>query len=110
MDLKPMSKRGESALNVPTKVMGVIFGLVILGFLIVVVAGNLRTSTGFDTGSDDYNVTENIMRNTTRGVAEFFSNIGTIFTILFVVVIIALIMIVWAVSRKATGTTGRSSL
>jgi len=191
------NKKGESALNIPTKVFSVIFGLVILGFLIVVVAGNLKdtgersmpyesalyiknetlsnvTELGADlqafttrTGGNCssvcsshvvYNASTNgtlieasnytlyndgcsivthaltdasyndsatleitytlqtkdcsivyIMRNTTRGVAEFFSNLSTIFTILFVVVIIALIMIVWAVSRKATGGGGGTS-
>jgi len=49
MDLKKIvpDKKGVGALDIPLKVMGVVFGIVILAFLIIVVAGNLRDSTGF---------------------------------------------------------------
>ncbi len=102
MELKKLGKKGGSELNIPLKVFGVIFGIVILAFLTIVVAGNLRDSTGFTTGDADYNVTQNVMTNVTTGVATFFSNLDTIYTIAFVVMIIAMIMIVWTISKKAT--------
>ncbi len=188
MDKILSGKKGSSELNTPLKVFGVIFGLIILGFLTIVVAGNLNdpnvipTSTSkisnqtlgemndsgfltFDTTSycgtprcgdiaymyitgngtpflsnnwtqanckitgvsdlqvglnetewaGSYTLThtdcslQHTMRNTTGGVATFFSNLSTIYTIAFVVMIIAMIMIVWTISKKATvggGTSG----
>jgi hypothetical protein len=48
--------------------------------------------------------TENVVQNITGGVTTFFSNTGTIFSILVVVVIIlAITIIIYAVSRFGGG-------
>ena len=69
---------------------------------------SLRDAGIFDAGSQELNDTTNIVNNITGALTDFFSNTGTIFSILIVVVIILAIAIIIAVISRFGGG-GRSS-
>jgi len=96
-------RRGKGGMDMATKFMGGLLIVVILGFILIVVTANLRTSGGLDTGTQEYNDTETALQNVSSGVADFFSNIPTWFSMLSVVIIIILVIAVVTVAKKAGG-------
>jgi len=69
------NKRGIQALDIPLKVMGVVFGIVILAFLIIVVAGNLR-----ETDPIPYEPTIYVSNETLTTVTETGENLKALTT------------------------------
>ena len=75
-------------------ILAVVFVAIILALV------SLRDSSIFEAGSQELNDTTNIVNNITDAGVDFFSNTGTIFAILVVVVIIlAITIIILAVQR-----------
>ncbi len=102
-----LGKKGN-AIKPAIAFMGGLLVFVIIGFVLIVVAGNLADSTGFATGSLEQNQTDRAMQNVTSGIAELFSNIPTWFSILSVVIIILLIVLIISALRGAKLGSGGS--
>lgn len=101
------NKAGRSDLGAGVKIAIAFFGgivtLVVLGFVLIVLAGNLEGSTGLTTGSLADNMSTNMLNNVTSATADFFSNATTWFTLLSIVIIIATVVIVLVMTKKARG-------
>ena len=83
--------KGGKAMDGIEDFMTALLVVVVLGFVTIVVAGNLETSTGFAAGSENQLRTAEVMGNVTDGMSTFFSNTGTWLTILSVGIIITII-------------------
>ena len=103
------NKKGSSDLSSGVKVAIAFFGgvvtLVVLGFILIVLAGNLAGSTGLADGTIADNASDNMLDNVTTATAEFFSNAKTWFTLLSIVIIIATVLIVLNMTRKTRGAS-----
>jgi len=105
--LIPKSKRGVLGLDIAKAVILAFLTIAVLGVVAIVALVSLKDANILTSGTSEYNQTQNIINNVTSGAASFFSNAGTIFTILGVVVIIsAIAIIVVIVNRFGTGARG----
>jgi lipoprotein signal peptidase len=102
-----MNKRGQVGLDTAKTVMLTLLTIGVIAFAIIIALANLNTSNATTAGSLERNQTTNIFNNITSGTASFFSNAGTWFSLLAVVVIILIISIViFAVNRFGGGRGG----
>ena len=90
------NKRGAGALDMATKVFGALLVLGVMGFVFIIIFGNLQSSSGFATSTQGYNDTQSVTQNLTGGAASFFGNAGTWLTLLSVVIIISIVALVIA--------------
>ena len=81
------NKKGAYGINVVVSVALGLFTLLLIAVAVIAGSQSLLTSSIFTTGSTSYNQTNNMVNNLTSGVTNFFSNSGTFFSILAVVVI-----------------------
>jgi len=111
LKVKKMDKKGVLGLDTARQVMVFFLILAVLAIAIVLALVSLRDSGIFTTGSQEQNDTNNIVGNITGALTnDFFDQTGTIFAILIVVVIIfAISIIIFAVSRFSAGG-GRGGL
>lgn len=104
-------KRGVLGLTTVRDVMILILIIAVIGVSVILALVSLRDAGIFDTGSLEQNQTTNIVSNISEATADFFSNTGTIFSILVVVVIIlAIAIIIAVVSRFGGGGRATTSL
>lgn len=100
--LSMKNRKGVFSLDL---VRGFIFALmsIALGaFVIIVVMANLRTSNVLTTGSLEFNLTGNVLNNVSTGTANFFGNIPVWFSLLSLLVIIAILAVVlYFISTRA---------
>ena len=97
-------KRGALGLDVVKEVMLTFLVLAVIAVAIVLALVSLRDSNIFTDGTSEYNQTSQLIGNVTDATTGFFSNTGTIFAILVVVVIIlAISIIIGVVSRFGGG-------
>ena len=83
--------------------------LAVLGFAAIIAMGTLEDVNVLDTSSYEANESTNVLRNVTGGISEFFENSETMFTLLFVVVIMLMIgAVIYAVVRFGGGAAGGS--
>jgi len=105
------NKRGVLGLETVKAVMITFLTLAVIGIAITLALVSLRDSNIFTVGSPEATDTNYTISNITAAQTEFFSNTGTIFSILIVVVIILAISIVIAVvSRFGSGGGGAGGL
>jgi len=101
------NKRGQVGLDTAKAVMLTLLVIGVIAFAIIVALNALGDSNALTAGSFAKNSTDNILNNITDGTADFFSNTGTWFALLAVVVIILIIAIViFAVNRFGGGRGG----
>ena len=107
--LKPikMNKKGVLGLETVKAVFVALLVLAVLGVATVLALVSLRDSSIFTSGSTEANQTTYIVSNISSAITDFFTNTGTILSILVVVVIILAIAIIIAVVSRFGG--GRSS-
>ena len=100
-------KKGATDLAQGVKVAIAFFGgiltLVVMGFVLIILAGNLAGSSGLTAGSLAFNNSQSMLDNVTSGTASFFSNATVWFGLLSVVIIIATVVIVLNLIRKPGG-------
>ena len=106
--LRKKNKKGAGTLDMATKVFGSLLVLGVMGFVFVIIFGNLQGSSGFSAGTQGYNDTRDITQNLTAGASSFFSNAGTWLTLLSVVIIIAIVALV--IARVKGGGRGGGDL
>lgn len=112
MKLKDLSiikknKKGVLGLETVKDVMLTFLVLAVIAIAVVLALVSLRDSSIFTANSVEYNQTSDLISNVTTASTDFFSNTGTIFSILVVVVIILAIAIIIAVVSRFGGG-GRS--
>ena len=106
--LRKINKKGAGTLDMATKVFGSLLVLGVMGFVFIIIFGNLQGSSGFDPGTQGYNDTRDVTQNLTAGASSFFSNAGTWLTLLSVVIIIAIVALV--IARVKGGGRGGGDL
>jgi uncharacterized membrane protein len=98
--IKPLDKKGQVGLDTARNVMLALLTIGVIAFAIIVALSSLNNSNALSPGSLEQNQTSNVLNNITSGTADFFSNTGTWFSLLAIVVIILIIAIViFAVNR-----------
>lgn len=98
--MKPINKKGQLGLDVAKAFLLTLFGAVIVGFIIVVVAGNLLGTTVLPTGTQGANQTTSVLQNSSNAVATLFGNAGTWMVMIGVAVLILIIaVVIFAVNR-----------
>ena len=89
------------------KVMITTLVLVVVGLAVILASVSLRDSGIFDASSTEQAQVNQTVGNVSEALTDFFSNTGTIFSILVVVVIIlAISIIVLTVKRFGSGGGG----
>ena len=102
--LMPLNRKGQIGLNLSKQVMVTFLILAVLGIAVILALVSLRDANIFTENDEDYNQTNQIIKNVTGGVNTFFASTGTIFSILIVVVIISAIgIVIYVVSRFGAG-------
>ncbi len=102
-----LNKKGQVGLDTARAVMLALLTLGVIGFAIIVALASLNDSDALTAGSLEKNQTTSVLQNITGGVATFFSNAGTWFSLLAIVIIILIIAIViFAVNRFSGGNRG----
>lgn len=107
--MKPLlNKRGQVGLDTGKAVMLALLTLSVLAFAMIVVLTQLNTSSTAvaGAGSTSANQTANILNNVTGGVESFFTNAGTWFALLAIVVIILIVAIVIFAVNRFGGSRG----
>lgn len=98
--MKPINKRGQLGLDIAKAFLLTLFGAVIVGFIVIVVAGNLLNANVLTSGSLESNYTTSVLQNTSGGVSSLFSNTGTWMVMVGVAVLILIIaVVIFAVNR-----------
>ncbi len=100
------NKRGQIGLDTVKTVMITFLILAVVFIAIILALVSLRDSSIFSDGSQEQNDTTNIVGNITSAGTSFFSNTGTIFSILVVVVIILAISIIIMAVQRFGGQSG----
>jgi len=86
----------------------VLLSLAIIGIVTLIVLGALQNANVAPAGSYAANGTSGIVANISTGIISFFTNAGTYFALLGVVVIILIISLVVVVVNRFGGETGAS--
>lgn len=110
--LRPlMNKKGVLGLTTVRDVMILILIIAVIGVSVILALVSLRDAGIFTADSLEDNQTDNIVANISEATSDFFTNTGTIFSILVVVVIIlAIAIIIAVVSRFGGGGRAQASL
>lgn len=110
--MKQLNKKGVLGLDTVGAVIVFLLILSVTAIAVFLALNALQNAGLFTTGSANANNTNNVINNVTSGTVNFFTNIPTIMTILgAVVIILAVALILYAVSRFAqTGAGGGGSL
>ncbi len=107
--IKLRNKKGQLGLNVVKSVMLALLTLAVIYVAVVLALVSLRDSNIFTAGSQEEADVNNTILNITRGGADFFDDVPTIFAILVVVVIILAIGIIISVVSRFGGGGGSTT-
>lgn len=102
------NKKGVFGLNAVQAFFGIILGIALLAYVIVIIMGTLSTANIVSGSTASANLTNNqlqaILGNTSTGVTGFFSSISPVYAILAVLVIIlVLVVLVRVVQSPGSG-------
>ena len=108
--IMPKNKRGQIGLDLVKNVIVAFLILSVIGIATFLALVSLRDAGIFTANTVEERNTNDTILNITSAVTDFFSNTGTIFSILVVVVIILAIAIVIGVVTRfgGAGRTGRT--
>jgi len=102
-----MNKKGVLGMDTAKDFVLGIMILAVIAFAVIVALASLNDSNALTEGSTEQNQTTNILLNVTGGVNDFFTNAGTWFSLLSVVIIILIIsVVIMAVNRFGSGSAG----
>lgn len=99
-------KRGVLGLETATAFVVALLTLLIIGFVTIIILGALDDTQVLDPGTYENNATTNILRNGSRGLSSFFSNVPTWFSLLAIVILVLIIVVVIRVVRGTGGGGG----
>lgn len=93
-------KKGMLGLDTAKDFIVAILTIAVIAFAVIVALSSLKDSNAIKQTVPEYNQTQAILSNVSAGTASFFSNAGTWFSLLSVVIIILIIgVVIWAVNR-----------
>jgi len=97
-------KKGVFGLTAVQSFFGIILGIALLAYVIVIIMGTLSEASIVTTGSLAYNQTNAILANVSTGVTGFFSSINPVYAILAVLVIILVLVVLVRVVQAPAGS------
>ena len=95
-------KKGVFGLNAVQAFFGVILGIALLAFVIVIIMGTLSSANIVTSGSLASNQSSAILANVSTGITSFFSAINPVYAILAVLVIILVLVVLVRVVQAPT--------
>lgn len=101
-----MTKKGQVGLDTAKNVMLALLTLSVIAFAIIVALASLNNSNALTAGSLEAEQTTSLLQNVSGGVTDFFSNAGTWFSLLAIVIIILIIAIVIFAVNRFGGNNG----
>ena len=102
-----MNKRGVLGMDTVAEVIVFLLTLAVTAIAVFLAMVSLQNANLFTAGSVSANNTNAVINNVTNGTTSFFGNIPTIMTILgAVVIILAVTLILFAVSKFSGGAQG----
>jgi ABC-type phosphate transport system permease subunit len=93
-------KKGQIGLDVVRSTIVAFLVLAVLGIAIFLALSSLQDASLFTASSLGANNTDYVINNVTEATGDFFSNAGTVFSILVAVVIMLAIAIIVAVVNR----------
>lgn len=110
--LKKIKKdtRGVYGIEIAQAVIMGLFMLILVVIAILVGISTLRNSNLLTAASDEYNTTNALMSNVSKGTAVFAGNIVTFMTVIGIVIIMTFIGLMIYVVRKFAGSKGEQGL
>ena len=102
--IKRMDKKGVLGLETAKAFIILILTLAVIAFAVVIALSELNDTSVLTSGSQADNDTDNIINNVTGGITDFFSNAGSWFSLLAIVVIILIIAIVIVTVNRFGGS------
>ncbi len=100
-----LDKRGVFGLTAVQSFFGIILGIALLAYVIVIIMGTLSEADIVTSGSLADNQTTAILGNVSTGVTGFFSSISPVYAILAVLVIILVLVVLVRVVQAPAGST-----
>ena len=97
-------------LNAIQSFFGVILGIALLAFVIVIIMGTLSTSNIIATSNVAFNQSQSILLNVSSGVSSFFGSITPVYAILAVLVIILVLVVLVRVVQAPASSSGAGQL
>lgn len=103
------SKKGQGTISlvIATVVAFLVFVVTVIAVLLA--AGTLNSSGIFKASTAGANTTTTLIGNTTQGIAQFGSNIPTVFTVLGVLLIVGVIVLLIVLIKRAQGSMSSGS-
>lgn len=102
-----MDKKGVLGMEIGKSFLISIFVIAVIGFAALIAINQLNLAhPDAGTGSEAANRSTNVLNNISAGTEDFFSNAGTWFSLLAVVILILIIAVVIAVVNKFGGGRG----
>jgi len=98
-------KKGVFGLTAVQSFFGIILGIALLAYVIVIIMGTLSEADILTDGSAADNHTSDILANVSEGVSGFFSSISPVYAILAVLVIILVLVVLVRVVQSPAGAT-----
>ena len=95
-------KKAVFGLTSVQQFFGIILGIALLAYVIVVIMGTLSSSSILTAGSLAYNQTNNILANVSTGITGFFGAINPVYAILAILVIILVLVVLVRVGTSST--------
>ena len=97
-------KKGVFGLTAVQSFFGIILGIALLAYVIVIIMGTLSSTTIVPAGSLAANQTNAILANVSTGITSFFGAINPVYAILAVLVIILVLVVLVRVVQAPSGS------
>ena len=105
--LMPINKKGVLGLDTAKAFILAILTIAVIAFAVIIALSELDDTNVLTSGSKEANDTTNVLNNVTTGVADFFSNAPTWFSLLAITIIIIIIgLVIIVVNRFGKGSGG----
>lgn len=104
--MKKMNRKGVFGLTSVQAFFGIILGVALLAYVIVVIMGTLSTSSILPANTVAANQTTWILSNVSSGITGFFTAINPVYAILAILVIILVLVVLVKVVTGSTGGGG----
>lgn len=98
------NKKGVFGLTAIQSFFGIILGIALLAYVIVIIMGTLSQASIVTANSTADNQTKMILNNVSTGVTSFFSAINPVYAILAVLVIILVLVVLVRVVQAPAGS------
>ncbi len=98
-------EKGVFGLTAVQQFFGIILGIALLAYVIVIIMGTLNSASILPAGSLAANQSSAILGNVSAGITGFFSSIQPVYAILAVLVIILVLVVLVKVVQAPSGSS-----